>query len=227
MIVYNCSQGKATTRPRRRGRKRRNQNMELLKLERENKKLEEIRNSKENETKKQIKTILQKNNIKIAFFQEVAHSIVEVWNQNEGKQAGEKTRQKIAEEIEQIFDNKIFVYVFKSEYYPTTTVTVTTKDKTGKYTGNEKITIISNNINLKPIDQTNKINKIKIEELREQDAITYVDDLDKTANEIIELHKQAEQKQNELNAICEQIRKLSNFKINAVAYTNTVSHWLV
>ena len=201
--------------------------MELLKLERENKKLEEIRNSKENETKKQIKTILQKNNIKIAFFQEVAHSIVEVWNQNEGKQAGEKTRQKIAEEIEQIFDNKIFVYVFKSEYYPTTTVTVTTKDKTGKYTGNEKITIISNNINLKPIDQTNKINKIKIEELREQDAITYVDDLDKTANEIIELHKQAEQKQNELNAICEQIRKLSNFKINAVAYTNTVSHWLV
>lgn len=201
--------------------------MELLRLERENKRLEEIRNSKENETKKQIKTILQKNNIKIAFFQEVTYSIVEVWNQYEGKQAGEKTRQKIAEEIEQIFDNKIFVYIFKSEYYPTTTITVTTKDNTGKYTGNEKITIISNNINLKPIDQTNKINKIKLEELREQDVATYVEDIDKTANEIIELHKQAEQKQNELNAICEQIRKLSNFKINAVEYTHTVSHWLV
>ena len=42
--------------------------MELSKLEKEIKKLEEIRNSKENETKKQIKIILQKNNVKIAFF---------------------------------------------------------------------------------------------------------------------------------------------------------------
>lgn len=197
--------------------------MELLKLKKEIEKLEEIRNSKENETKKQIKTILQKNNIKIAFFEDVAPAIVKVWNKYEGKQAGEKTRQKIAEEIESIFNNNIFCYIFKSEYSPTTTITITTKDNTGKYTGSEKITIISNNINIKPIDQTNKINPVEIEELREQDTIKYIDDLNKATNEIIELHAQAEQKQNELNAISSKIRNLSNFKINAVGHTLTAS----
>ena len=201
--------------------------MELSKLEKEIKKLEEIRNSKENETKKQIKIILQKNNVKIAFFQDIAFSVVEIWNKYEGKQAGEKTRQKIAEEIEEIFDNKIFVYIFKSEYYPTTTITITTRDETGKFTGSEEITIITNNLSTKPIDKTNKINTIKLEELREQDATTYIEDLDKTTSEIIELHAQAEQKQNEINAISTKIRNLSNFKINAVEHTNTVSHWLV
>ena len=200
--------------------------MELLKLKKEIEKLEEIRNSKENKTKKQIKTILQKNNIKIAFFEDVAPAIVKVWNKYEGKQAGEKTRQKISEEIQIVFNNNIFCYIFKSEHFPTTTITITTKDSTGKYTGNEKITIVSNNINIKLIDQTNKINPIKIEELREQDTATYIDDLNKATNEIIELHEQAEQKQNEINAISAKIRNLSNFKINAVEYTHTVSHWL-
>lgn len=201
--------------------------MELLKLKKENEKLEEIRNGNENETKKQIKIILQKNNIKIAFFEDVAPVIVKVWNKYEGKQAGEKTRQRIAEEIEKIFNDSIFCYIFRSEYYPTTTITITTKDSTGNCTGNEKVTIITNNINSKPIDLTNKINSIKIEELREQDTTTYIDDLNKATSEIIELHAQAEQKQNEINAISSKIRNLSNFKINAVEHTHTVSHWLV
>ena len=89
------------------------------------------------------------------------------------------------------------------------------------------ISIIANNLSTKPIDKTNKINTIKLEELREQDTTTYIEDLDKTTSEIIELHAQAEQKQNEINAISTKIRNLSNFKINAVEHTHTVSHWLV
>lgn len=201
--------------------------MESLKFKKEIEKLEKIRNGNEDETKKRIKIILQKNNIKIAFFEYVAPAVVDIWNKYEGKQAGEKTRQRIAEEIEDFFDNSIFCYIFRAEYYPTTTITITTKDSTGKYSENEKIAIITNNINTKPIDQTNKINSIKIEDLREQDAKTFIEDLDKTTGEIIELHAQAEKKQDEINAISSKIRNLSNFKINAVEHTHTVSHWLV
>lgn len=202
--------------------------MELLKnYKKELNKLNELRKLDTNDKTNKIKILLQKDNTKIALFEDIAQTLVEVWNKYANKPLGEQTRKKIQNEIETKFDNNIFCYIANDYYYCNEKITITTRDTTKKFTGETKIEITSNNSNYRLVNTDNKIQELKIENLRESDAKTKNKNIDTTTNKIIKLHETAEKLQEQINTIYSEIGQISNHKINAVQYTNTVKHWII
>jgi len=199
--------------------------MELKELKKEIEKADKIRNSNEAETAKKIQIILQNNNIKIGFFKDTAEVVANIWNKYKGKQAGAKTRQKIGEEIANAFDGNIFAYVYTAEYSHATSITILTND-TAEYSRGYKIELITKYPHTL-INKGNTIQEISPEDLRECEAKEYTENTKATALQIIELHRQAEEKQEEINNICDKIRKLANYKIDSVKNCYSVGHWLV
>lgn len=184
------------------------------------KEIEKLNQIKGETTNEKIKKILQNENIKTTFFNDVINKIVEIWNKYEGKQLGEKTRQKIKEEVETHFDNEIFFYPYAQEF------SIMNRDASKKYNGNLKITIVSKNWQNK-FTEENKILKLQIENLTEQTThCRYVENLDETVNQIIEEHQKALKLQEELNKVYNKIQTLSNHNISAVGYTSSVKNWL-
>lgn len=181
-------------------------------------KLNELKNTETPQD--QLKKLLQLDNIKIALYNDVIDAVVETWNKYENKQLGEKTQEKIKLEIEQLFDYKIFAYIRNSYIY------ITTRDASGKFTGNTKIEIRPNHYE-KKMTENNKILTLNVEDLHEIDNNKYTENLEETATQILELHKQAEQLQDQLNAVYKNINKLSNHHQQAVQYTSSVGHWII
>ena len=167
-----------------------------------------------------LKKLLQLDNIKIALYNDVIDAVVETWNKYSGKQLGERTAEKIKMELEQIFDNKIFAYIRNNYIY------ITTRDASGKYKGDAEIEIKTNHYE-KKMTENNKILTLNVEDLHETDNNNYTENLEETATQILELHKQAEQLQDQLNAVYKKINKLSNHKQQAVQYTSSVRHWII
>ena len=185
------------------------------------KELNKLNELKENGTQaKKIEILLQTDNVKIGLYNDVIDAVVETWNKYSGKQLGEKTAEKIKMELEQLFDNKIFAYIRNSYIY------ITTRDASGKFTGNTKIEIRPNHYE-KKMTENNKILTLNVEVLHEIDNNKYTENLEETATQILELHKQAEQLQEELNTIYRNIKKLSNHKINSIQYTSSVRNWVI
>lgn len=185
------------------------------------KELNKLDNLQENGTpNKKIEILLQTDNVKIGLYNDVINTVVETWNKYENKQLGDKTKEKIKLEIEQIFDNKIFVYPYYNYIY------ITTRDASGKYKGDTDIRIITNNYE-KKLTENNKILKLNVEDLREEEYNTYTTNLTETANEIIKQHEKANQLQEELNTIYKNINKLSNHKINSIQYTSSVRNYII
>lgn len=185
------------------------------------KELNKLNNLKENGTQaKKIEILLQNDNIKIALYNDVINAVVETWNKYSGKQLGERTAEKIKMELEQLFDHKIFAYIRNSYIY------ITTRDASGKYKGNTEIEIKPNHYE-KKMTENNKILTLNVEDLHETDNNNYTENLEETATQILELHKQAEQLQEQLNAVYKNINKLSNHKQQAVQYTSSVRHWII
>lgn len=185
------------------------------------KELNKLNNLKENgKPNKKIEILLQTDNVKIGLYNDIINKVVEIWNKYENKQLGDKTKEKIKLEIEQTFDNKIFVYPHYNYIY------ITTRDASGKYNGDTNIKIITNHYE-KKLTENNKILKLNVEDLREEEENTYTTNLTETANEIIHQHEKAKQLQEELNTIYRNINKLSNHKINSIQYTSSVSNWII
>lgn len=202
--------------------------MELLKnYKKELKKLEELRKQDTSDKVNKIKILLQKDNTKIALFEDIAPTIVDVWNKYANKPLGEQTRKKIQAEIETRFDNNIFCYIANDYYYCNEKISISTRDLTKKYSGETKIEIVTNTPNCRLVNTENKIQELKIENLKEPDARTKTKNLDATANKIIRLHEQAKKLQEQINNISHEIGQLSNYKIQAVRYTNSVSNWII
>lgn len=202
--------------------------MELLKnYKKELNKLNELKKLDTSDKTNKIKILLQKDNTKIALFEDIAETLVEVWNKYANKPLGEQTRKKIQNEIETKFDNNIFCYIANDYYYCNEKITITTRDETKKFTGETKIEITSNNPNFRLVNTENKIQELKTENLRESDAKTKIKNLDATTNKIIKLHETAKKLQEQLNAIHSEIGQISNHKIQSVQYTNTVRHWII
>lgn len=185
------------------------------------KELNKLNNLKENGTQaKKIEILLQNDNVKIGLYNDVIDAVVETWNKYSGKQLGERTAEKIKMELEQLFDNKIFAYIRNSYIY------ITTRDASGKYKGNAEIEIKPNHYE-KKMTENNKILTLNVEDLHETDNNNYTENLEETATQILELHKQAEQLQDQLNAVYKNINKLSNYKQRAVGYTTSVKNWII
>lgn len=163
--------------------------------------MKRIAETQETITNGKLKLKLMQNNARISLFNEVMPLVLEVLQKYNGKAHGEKTSQKIREEIKE--KTNCFVYV-KSDSFsisPCGTIGHTYDVTCGtKYeNGNKKKVLIDNKINLVSMEdlEVYYINR------------TYFEDLEATVEELKRIHAEAKKKQEELKELCSQFNKLS------------------
>lgn len=194
--------------------------MELTRYLKEIEKLDKLQNNGADID--QLKILLQTDNTKIALYNDVIDSIIETWNKYENKQLGDKTKEKIKLEIEQIFDNTIFVYISKNEFR------VYTRDANKKFNGRTLIEITTKNWEYNTTTEDNKIKQISKDMFMERSTDNnYTENIEETANEIITLHKQALQLQDQINDISKKANRISNGKLNSMQYANSIKRYLI
>lgn len=148
-----------------------------------------------------LKLKLMQNNARISLFNEAMPLVLEVLQKYNGKAHGEKTSQKIRDEIKE--KTNCFVYVNSDSFSISPCGTIgNIYDVTcgTKYeNGNKKKVLIENKINVVSMEDLEVfyINR------------TYFEDLDSTVKELKRIHAEAKQKQEELKALCSQFNKLS------------------
>lgn len=163
--------------------------------------LQRIAETQETITNGKLKLKLMQNNAKISLFNEIMPLVLEVLQKYNGKSHGEKTSQKIREEIKE--KTNCFVYVYSDSFriVPCGTVGNTYNVECGtKYeNGNKKKVLIDNKINLVSMEdlEVYYINP------------TYFEDLEATVEELKRIHAEAKQKQEELKELCSQFNRLS------------------
>ena len=145
---------------------------------------------------------LLRNNAKIAFFTEIMPIVLEVFNKYSGKRYGEKTEEKISEEIKQITGCIAYISKSYSQYkYVLTDLKTNLSIECGtKYINGEQ----------KPLLIDNKIQTINIEEI----ALfhinkIYFNDINNTIAELKRIYALAYEKQQELKKICSQFNALA------------------
>lgn len=163
--------------------------------------LQRIAETQETITNGKLKLKLMQNNARISLFNEVMPLVLEVLQKYNGKAHGEKTSEKIREEIKEKTDCFVYVHSDSFRIVPCGTVGNTYNVECGtKYeNGNKKKVLIDNKINLVSMEDLEVwyINR------------TYFEDLDATVEELKRIHAEAKQKQEELKALCSQFSKLS------------------
>lgn len=197
----------------------------LTQFKKEYETLEQLKKLEDSETNR-IKKTLQKNNTKLAIFEDVKKDIVNIWNKYQNKTLGDKTKEKIEKEIESAFDGCLRVWISKDYYASGQSVNVTLLNEQG-YSNGFSIKIITKNLDTRFISKENKVQEIKIENIKEQDTTTHIDNIDDATTTIERLHAKAEQLQKELNDIHKEIGVISNYDINCVEYTHCVKHWIM
>lgn len=141
------------------------------------------------------------NNAKIALFTEIMPIALEIFNKYSGKPYGEKTKEKIREEIKQI--TGCIVYISKSylqyKYVLTDLKTNLSIECGTKYINDEQ----------KPLLINNKIQAINIDEI-ELFYINniYFNDINSTIAELKKIYALAYEKQQELEKLCSQFNAL-------------------
>lgn len=141
------------------------------------------------------------NNAKIALFTEIMPIALEVFNKYSGKPYGEKTEEKISEEIKQITGCIAYISKIYSPYkYVLTDLKTNLSIECGtKYINGEQ----------KPLLINNKIQAIDIEEI-ELFYINniYFNDINSTIAELKKIYALAYEKQQELEKLCSQFNAL-------------------
>ena len=163
--------------------------------------LQRIAETQETITNGKLKLKLMQNNARISLFNEVMPIVLEILQKYNGKAHGEKTSQKIREEIKEKTDCFVYMYTDSFRIVPCGTIGNTYNVECGtKYeNGNKKKVLIDNKINLVSMEDLEVwyVNR------------TYFEDLETTVKELKRIHAEAKQKQEELKALCSQFNKLS------------------
>lgn len=163
--------------------------------------MKRIAETQETITNGKLKLKLMQNNARISLFNEVMPLVLEVLQKYNGKAHGEKTSQKIREEIKE--KTNCFVYVNSDSFriVPCGTIGNTYNVDCGtKYeNGENKKVLIDNKINLVSMEdlEVYYINR------------TYFEDLEATVEELKRIHAEAKKKQEELKELCSQFNKSS------------------
>lgn len=138
---------------------------------------------------------LLKNNARVALFNEITPVIVEIFNKYTGKPYGEKTRDKISDEIKTRTGCRCYIY---AEYLHSQRLEV--------YSGSNDYNITigyPGNSDLKFLDD-NKIQEIKPDQLQlyyiKRD---YFENIPATIKEMKKAYKKAVEKQKELETLCD------------------------
>ena len=182
-------------------------NIESIKSRIEKKKAVEHEITENGETIKNCKIAIKilKNNAKIALFNEVLPVALEVLNKYSGKPYGEKTRQKICDEVQQKTDCRFYIgsrwgsYSF--EVYPANAPGNDYNISCGtEYTDGNK----------KPLLIDNKIQVVTFEEIAlYYIAREYVENIPERVEELKAIYKEAVAKQKELEAVCSRYNSLA------------------
>lgn len=163
--------------------------------------LQRIAETQKTITNGKLKLKLMQNNARISLFNEVMPITLEVLQKYNGKAHGEKTSQKIRDEIKE--KTNCYVYMNSSSFriVPCDTVGNTYNVECGtRYIEGNK----------KPLLINNKINVVSMEDLEVYYINrTYFEDLDTTVAELKRIYEEAKKKQEELKELCSQFNKLS------------------
>lgn len=163
----------------------------------------------EQRTKLEIERKVIANNLLLILYKDVMPTIVEVLNSFEGKAYGPKTSEKIKKIILEKTECSIWIeesYTDKIHVHKTYSCNFECGLK-----GNKKILV------------GNKIQHIDIEELEIWYVNSaYIDDTEAYAEQIINIHKEAEAKQKELEEICSRYNRLAVNGINHIYIGKTI-----
>lgn len=158
-----------------------------------------IKEYRERIKKCELKIKYLNNNAKIAFFNEAMPSVLEVLSKYEGKPYGKKTEEKITNEVKEKIN--CYAYIRSGQIHVF---------QVGKHNYEFYCGIKSELGNEKKILDGNKIQHIEMEDLSiSYINTTYYEDIDSTIEELERLHKEAKQKQDELNEIFEKYNELT------------------
>ena len=188
---------------------------EKIAQKKENKKAEEehfktVAELQEVITNGKLKLKLMQNNARIALFNEVMPIVLDILQKYNGKPHGEKTSKKIRDEIKEKTSCYVSIYSDSFEIFPCNLGNTYKVECGTKYiNGNKKSLLVDNKINVVTMEDLEiyYINR------------TYFEDLEGTINELKKIHTEAQKKQEELKALCEQFNKLSVEGISDLNHT--------
>lgn len=180
---------------------------DMIDKSKENEKRLEAEWSKAEETTRDLYLTVRllQNNARVALFHDVMPVLLEVLAKYKGKPYGEKTREKIAQEVEERTGARAYIGTKYNQdeisIYPAwgfgNTYSITAGPKYNTETKEYNRILIDNKIQILPLECFD-IWFIKSE---------YIEDIPAAVAEMKEYHKQAVEKQKELSAICSAFNK--------------------
>lgn len=162
-----------------------------------------------------LKLKYMENNAKIALFNEVIPTVIDIWNKYNGKPLGTKTAEKIKAEI--VKETNCSMYL--SNRYGNEDIHIMELETHFEFTCGTKYL----NGNKKQLLIDNKVQSLTFEDLelyyinRE-----YVEDINGTIEELKRLRKEAEEMQKKLQDICSSFNKLAVDGIHNIRYSENI-----
>ena len=176
----------------------------------------------DNETQK-IKIEILKDNAARAWFAENINTICEVWNKYEGKPHGEKTAQKIRDEIK----TEIGVYVYIGNKYDDANIRIYFGYESGAPFNDLEFLPMWNVSEKQPALINNKIVKINPERMRVYCCGEYVEDVNAHVKALREAHAAAVEAEKALEAAISKYNSLTRGKINHASQRDGVKKWFI
>jgi hypothetical protein len=167
-----------------------------------------------------IKIEILKDNAAQALFAETINTICDIWNKYEGKPHGEKTAQKIRDELKAATGHSVYI----SERWRGALIRI--------YGGNgapfHEIEICPVSVDNQPAtDSNNKIVKIAAENMRVYCGHEYVENVDEHINAIREAHKAAKEAEKALENAIHIYNNLTRGNIQHASVREGVKIWLI
>ena len=166
-----------------------------------------------------IKIQILKDNAKQALFHEIIGTICDIWNKYEGKPHGEKTAQKIRDEIKSATGYSVYI----GNRYDDAHITVYTRACVSDF----DIAPIWNGEKQPALDCNNKIIKMNPENMRLWYCGAYVENIDEHITALHEAHAAAIAAQKALEEACSTYNKLTRGNMPHASSREGVKNYII
>lgn len=168
-----------------------------------------------------IKIEILKENAKQALFAENIKTICEIWNKYESKPHGEKTAQKIRDEIKDATGHRVYI----GNKWDDANITI--YPGTGTHADEITISPIWNGEKQPALNNNNKIVKLFPENMRVCYCGAYVDDPDEQTNAVKEAHAGALKALEEYRAAIDKYNSLTRGNMARASDREGVKHYII
>ena len=176
----------------------------------------------QNETQK-LKIEILKDNAAQAFFNENIATICDIWNKYEGKPHGEKTAQKIRDEIKAATGYRVYI----GNRYDDANIKIYFDHETrAPFYDLEFVPVWDGNAK-QPALVNNKVVKINANKMRVYCGHEYVENVDEHINAIRAAHAAAVAAENAFDAAVDAYNKLTRGNIQHASTREGVKKWLI